>query len=70
MLKGFAIVILGSVGSIWGTFIGAIVLAGAETLVVAQTSGTWVDAISFAIILIVILLRPQGLLGRGLVERV
>lgn len=70
MLKGFAIIILGSVGSVWGTLIGAVVLAGTETLVVAQTSGTWVDAISFAIILLVILLRPQGVVGRGLAERV
>jgi branched-chain amino acid transport system permease protein len=70
MLKGFAIVILGSVGSVWGTFIGAVVLAGIETLVIAQTSGTWVDAISFAIILLVIVLRPQGVLGKGLAERV
>jgi branched-chain amino acid transport system permease protein len=70
MLKGFAIIILGSVGSVWGTLIGAIVLAATETLVVATTSGTWVDAISFAIILLVILLRPQGVFGRGLAERV
>lgn len=70
MLKGFAIIILGSVGSVWGTLIGAVVLAGTETVVIAQTSGTWVDAISFAIILLVILLRPQGVVGRGLAERV
>jgi branched-chain amino acid transport system permease protein len=70
MLKGFAIVILGSVGSVWGTLIGAVVLAAAETLVVATTSGTWVDAVSFAIILLVIVLRPQGILGKGMAERV
>jgi branched-chain amino acid transport system permease protein len=70
MLKGFAIIILGSVGSVWGTAIGAIVLAGTETVVVSQTSGTWVDAISFAIILLVIVLRPQGVVGKGLAERV
>jgi len=70
MLKGFAIIILGSVGSVWGTAIGAVVLAATETVVISQTSGTWVDAISFAIILLVILLRPQGVVGKGLAERV
>ncbi|WP_432843239.1 branched-chain amino acid ABC transporter permease [Dactylosporangium sp. CA-092794] len=70
MLKGFAIIILGSVGSVWGTAIGAVVLAGTETIVISQTSGTWVDAISFAIILLVIVLRPQGVVGKGLAERV
>jgi branched-chain amino acid transport system permease protein len=70
LLKGFAIIILGSVGSIWGTLIGAVVLAATETVVVATTSGTWTDAISFAIIIGVILIRPQGVLGRGLAERV
>lgn len=70
MLRGFAIIILGSVGSVWGTLLGAVVLAATETIVIAYTSGTWVDAISFAIILLVILLRPQGLVGRGLAERV
>lgn len=70
MLKGFAIVILGSVGSVWGTLLGAVILAAGETLVVAETSGTWVDGISFAIILLVIVLRPQGLLGKGMGERV
>lgn len=70
LLKGFAIIILGAVGSVWGTLIGAVVLAATETVVVATTSGTWTDAISFAIIIAVILIRPQGILGRGLAERV
>jgi branched-chain amino acid transport system permease protein len=70
LLKGFAIIILGSVGSIWGTLAGAAVLAAGETIVTATTSGTWTDAISFAIIIVIILIRPSGIFGRGMAERV
>jgi len=70
LLKGFAIVVLGGVGSMAGGAIGALVLAGAETVILTQTAGTWVDAVSFAVIVIVLLVRPSGLLNvqRGGVE--
>ena len=69
LLKAFAAVVLGGVGSVWGTMLGAFVLAGGETLVTATTSGTWTDAVSFAIIIVVLLFRPQGLLGQVKVDR-
>jgi branched-chain amino acid transport system permease protein len=65
LLKGFAIVILGGVGSIWGTLAGGFILAAGETIVVVTTNGTWTDAVAFGIVMMVILLRPQGLLSRG-----
>lgn len=70
LLKGFAIVILGGVGSVWGTLLASVFLAVAETLVVQYTSGTWTDGVSFAVIIIVLIVRPQGFLGRNLTERV
>lgn len=70
LVKGFSVVVLGGIGSIVGTFVGALVLAGAETAVLANTSGSWVDAISFAVIIVVILARPNGLFGRRSAERV
>jgi branched-chain amino acid transport system permease protein len=69
LLKGFAVIILGGVGSIRGTIVGACVLALSETLVVVYTSGTLTDAASFGIILVVVLLRPAGLFPRGSAER-
>lgn len=69
LLKGFAVVVLGGVGSMWGTLIGACVLATSETLVTATTSGTWTQGISFGVIVVVLLLRPRGLLGRQAVDR-
>jgi branched-chain amino acid transport system permease protein len=49
--------------------LGAFVLAGAETLIFAVDLGTWVDAVSFGLIFIVLLVRPQGIFGRQEVRR-
>jgi len=64
LLKAFAVVVLGGVGSIWGTLIGAFILAGGETLVTATTSGIWTSAVSFGLIIAVLLIRPSGLFGK------
>jgi branched-chain amino acid transport system permease protein len=69
LVKAFAAIVLGGVGSVAGVVAGALVLGLAETLVLTYTSGTWVDAISFGLILLVLLARPQGLFGRAEVRR-
>jgi len=69
ILKAFAIIILGGVGSIAGVIVGAYVLALAETVVLTQTSGLWVDAVSFGLILLVLLFKTEGLFGRREVRR-
>ncbi|MGO4689485.1 branched-chain amino acid ABC transporter permease [Glaciibacter sp. 2TAF33] len=69
LLKAFAIIVLGGVGSMAGTIIGAFFLAAAETIVVTFSSGTWVDAVAFGLLFLVLLLRPQGILGRKEVRR-
>lgn len=69
LLKGFAAIILGGVGSIAGVMVGSLVLATAETVVLTQTSGTWVDVVSFGLIFVILLVRPQGILGRREVTR-
>lgn len=69
LVKAFAAIVLGGVGSIAGVAVGALVLGLAETLVLTYTTGTWVDAISFGLILLVLLLRPRGLFGRAEVRR-
>lgn len=68
-LKAFAVVVLGGVGSVLGVALGSFILALAETLVLTETSGTWVDAVSFGIIFVVLLVRPQGIFGRAQVRR-
>lgn len=69
LLEAFAAIVLGGVGSMVGVIVGAYVIAITETLVLTYTSGTWVDAISFAVIFAVLLVRPQGLFGREPVRR-
>lgn len=69
LLKAFAVIILGGVGSIPGAALGAFVLAFAETAAVVFVSGSLRDAIAFALILIVLLVRPQGLFGEKVWKR-
>ncbi len=69
ILKAFAAIILGGVGSMAGVVVGAYVLAVAETLVLTRTSGLWVDAVSFGLIFLVLLLKTEGLFGRREVRR-
>jgi branched-chain amino acid transport system permease protein len=69
LIKAFAIIVLGGVGSMAGVIFGAYALAAAETYVLANTSGSWTDAIAFGLIFLVLLARPAGLFGRKEVRR-
>src|SRR5690606_33576606 len=69
-LKGFVSAVLGGIGSIPGAMVGGLVLGMAETIGVALLSSQWRDAIAFAILIVVLLSRPTGLLGRRLQEKV
>lgn len=69
LLKAFAVIILGGVGSMAGVVVGSYFLAFAETLVLTQTSGLWVDAVSFGLIFLVLMLKTEGLFGRREVRR-
>lgn len=61
LLKAFAIVVLGGVGSIWGAALGALLLASTETIAVALGAAPYSDAIAFVIILFLLMVRPRGL---------
>ena len=69
LVKAFAIIILGGVGSMWGVAFGAYALALAEVYVQGHTSGSWTDAVSFGMIFLVLLVRPSGVFGRKEVRR-
>jgi len=70
LLIAFAVVILGGVGSIAGTVIGAFLVAGAETAVTAAGIGQWQEAVVFGVILLVLALRPDGLFRAQRTQRV
>ena len=69
LVKAFAVIILGGVGSMTGILFGSFFLAGAETIILTQTNGSWVEAVSFGMIFLVLLVRPAGVFGRKEVRR-
>ncbi len=69
-LKGFAAAMLGGIGSAPGAVIGGLLLGLLEQFSAGYLSSQYKDAVAFVVILIVLLARPQGLLGRAGVERV
>ncbi|HEY8417195.1 MAG TPA: branched-chain amino acid ABC transporter permease [Limnochordales bacterium] len=69
-LKGFVAAVLGGIGHIPGAMVGGLALGMAEVLGVALLSSQWRDAVAFAILILVLLYRPSGLLGRRTQEKV
>jgi branched-chain amino acid transport system permease protein len=69
-LKAFVAAVLGGIGSIPGAMIGGLVMGVAETMVSGYISSTYRDAIAFAVLIIILLVRPAGLLGRAVAEKV
>ncbi|MGP9040645.1 branched-chain amino acid ABC transporter permease [Cytobacillus kochii] len=63
-LKGLAIIILGGMGSVRGAMFGGLILGLAETFIVVYGDSGYRDAIAFLAIIIIILIRPQGLFGQ------
>ena len=64
LLFAFASVVIGGLGSLWGTLLGGVVLAVAEA-VGAQINSSYDPLAGYVIFLVILLIRPQGLTGRG-----
>jgi branched-chain amino acid transport system permease protein len=60
----FAVCVLGGMGSVWGTLIGALVLGIAESFTSTFFGPSWAPAVSFGLLLATLAFRPSGLLGR------
>jgi branched-chain amino acid transport system permease protein len=69
-LKAFTAAILGGIGSLPGAALGGLILGGAETFVGGSQFSTYKDAIAFGILIVILLLRPAGLLGRWTTEKI
>jgi branched-chain amino acid transport system permease protein len=69
-LKAFVAAVLGGIGSIPGAVLGGLLIGTSEVMVVGYLSSTYREAIAFAILILVLILRPQGLLGRVQKEKV
>lgn len=62
-LKGLSVIIVGGMGSMPGAVIAGLLLGIAETLVVAHLGASWRDAVCYAGLFLILVLRPHGLLG-------
>jgi branched-chain amino acid transport system permease protein len=63
-IKGFAIIIIGGLGSIPGAVVGGLLYGIAENTAVYLLGGIWQDAIAFALLIIVLVIRPTGIFGQ------
>ena len=69
-LKAFVAAVLGGIGNIPGAVIGGLVMGIAEVMVVGYLSPTYRDAIAFVLLIVILLVRPAGILGKAAVEKV
>jgi branched-chain amino acid transport system permease protein len=69
-LKAFVAAVLGGIGNIPGAMLGGMLMGLAETAVVAFGKSTYRDAIAFGILIVILLIRPRGLLGAVSEEKV
>jgi branched-chain amino acid transport system permease protein len=69
-LKAFVAAVLGGIGNIPGAVLGALILGISETMVSGYLSSTYRDAIAFILLVVILLFRPAGLLGKAVPEKV
>jgi branched-chain amino acid transport system permease protein len=69
-LKAFVAAVLGGIGNISGAMIGGYLIGIIETMTKAYISSKWSDAIVFGILILVLLFKPSGLLGKNIKEKV
>lgn len=69
-LKAFVAAVLGGIGNIGGAVLGGYLIGVAETLTKAYISTEWADALVFVILILVLLVKPTGILGKNIKEKV
>jgi branched-chain amino acid transport system permease protein len=69
-LKAFTAAVVGGIGSIAGAMLGGMLIGVAESMIAGYISSTYTNLIVFGILIAVMILRPQGLLGRAPLQKV
>jgi branched-chain amino acid transport system permease protein len=69
-IKAFTAAVLGGIGSIPGAMLGGVILGLAETFAAAYISSQYKDIVAFGLLVLILLFRPTGLLGKPEVEKV
>lgn len=69
-LKAFVAAVLGGIGNIFGAVLGGLIMGLSEEMVVAYLSSTYRDALAFGILILILVFKPSGLLGKNSIEKV
>ena len=69
-MKAFTAAILGGIGNIPGAMLGGFILGVVEALGAAYLSVAWKDAIAFGVLILILIVRPSGLLGERVADKV
>lgn len=69
-LKAFVAAVIGGIGHVPGAVAGGLMLGLVEEFVVGYTASSWRDAVAFAFLILVLLVRPEGMFGRVAAEKV
>jgi branched-chain amino acid transport system permease protein len=69
-LKAFVAAVLGGIGNIPGAMLGGMLIGLMETWIGATAYSTYRDAVAFAVLILILLFRPAGILGTSVTEKV
>ena len=69
-IKAFTAAVLGGIGSILGAMLGGFILGLSESFCGAYFSAEYKDVVSFSLLILVLLFRPTGILGKAEIEKV
>jgi branched-chain amino acid transport system permease protein len=69
-LKAFTAAVVGGIGSIPGAMLGGLLIGVAESMITGYVSSTYTNLFVFALLIVVMLVRPSGLLGQAQLQKV
>lgn len=69
-IKAFTAAVLGGIGSIPGAMVGGLVLGLCESFATGYISSAYEDALAFALLVLILIFRPAGILGKPKVQKV
>ena len=69
-LKAFAVAILGGITSAWGVMIAGLIFGVAEALITSTLGSSYTQIITFALVIVALAMRPNGLFGRAAIKKV
>ena len=69
-IKAFTAAVLGGIGSVPGAMVGGLLIGMTETMVSGYWTSSYRDAVVFGLLIFVLLVKPSGIFGRGVVEKV